>query len=363
MKMKKTILYYPTISIPNNSWLRKAILYWDEIGSIVPQRYYDSSLIPYSPEIQYLKDEGEFRPFRPDALAQRSYKQIQEFENELVDIVLSTEFQQLKDRKQLLYHSKSDEKQFMYIHYDKVSHTVFEFLQDAGLAREIPDEDDWYEFEKTTAFLYMALLAKYLADDDHQATIPGTTLRIYQKFNFQAKSNENSFWGLNIRFLNALPIPRNDISFHDILHFKRRRRDQLLNFRQLLDSFQNSLSNCESQTHANELIARFTNNLEKGLSDLEAVLKDSSIATVAGSFETLLKSTFPGWLATAVVASGKVKSIAEVPISWTVGGTMIAGAIGLSKYLVDKRNERRAALRNSPFSYILSGERDNIIPS
>src|SRR5262249_20991861 len=161
-----------------------------------------------------------------------------------------------------------------------------------------------------------------------------------------AKSPENSFLGLNVNFLNALPIPRKDISFHDILHFKRRRRDQLLHFRQLLDSFQDNLSKCESQAQANELIVRFTNDLKRRLSDLEAVLKDSSIAAFAGSFETLIKSSYPGWITTAVVASGKVKSVTEVPISWTVGGTMIAGAIGLSKYLVDKRNERRAALRN-----------------
>src|SRR5262249_54927493 len=153
-------------------------------------------------------------PFRPDALEQRSYMQVREFENELVEIVLSTQFQRFKDRrdrKQLLYHSKSGEEQFMRIHRDKVSHTVFEFLQDAGLAREIPDEHDWYEFDKTTALIYMALLAKYLADVDHQSTISGTNLPIYQKFNFHAKSTENSFLGLNVNFLNALPIPRNDI--------------------------------------------------------------------------------------------------------------------------------------------------------
>jgi hypothetical protein len=381
--MKNTILYYPTISIPNNRWLRKAILYWDEIGSIVPQRDDGQPVIPYSPEIQFLKAEGEFRPFRPDAIADRGRKLVQELESELVDIVLSTEFQRFKELKQgrrLPFHAKRDEERFMRIHdeerfmrihdeeyfmrihYDKVNLEVFEFLREAGLARRVHDGHGWYEFEKTTGLIYMALLAKYLADEDYQATTPGTNLPIYHKFNFHAKSVENSFLGLDVKFLNALPYPRSDVSLHDILHFKRRRRDQLLHFRQHINSFQDSLNNCESPAHARELIVRFANGLERELSDLEVVMKDSSIATIAGGFETLLKPTSPVWLATAAVVLGKVKSIAEVPISWIAGGTMIAGTILIGKYLIDKRNERRAASRNSHLSYILSGKMDKIIP-
>ena len=30
-------LYYPTIDISNEEWLKTAILYWDEINTIVPQ--------------------------------------------------------------------------------------------------------------------------------------------------------------------------------------------------------------------------------------------------------------------------------------------------------------------------------------
>lgn len=29
-------LYYPTIDITNEQWLKTAILYWDEISTIVP---------------------------------------------------------------------------------------------------------------------------------------------------------------------------------------------------------------------------------------------------------------------------------------------------------------------------------------
>jgi hypothetical protein len=37
-------LYYPRIEVPNEGWLKTAILYWDEVKTIVPPRC--ESLIP-----------------------------------------------------------------------------------------------------------------------------------------------------------------------------------------------------------------------------------------------------------------------------------------------------------------------------
>ena len=39
--MAQTILYYPTIDIQDGAWLRNAILYWDEVSSIVPYYFRD----------------------------------------------------------------------------------------------------------------------------------------------------------------------------------------------------------------------------------------------------------------------------------------------------------------------------------
>ncbi len=48
--MAQTILYYPKINIHDGSWLRNAILYWDEVSSIVPYENY----LDFSPELLYL---------------------------------------------------------------------------------------------------------------------------------------------------------------------------------------------------------------------------------------------------------------------------------------------------------------------
>lgn len=54
-------LYYPTIDITNEDWLKTAVLFWDEINTIVPT----SISNPYQENTtQYLADEGILRAMR-----------------------------------------------------------------------------------------------------------------------------------------------------------------------------------------------------------------------------------------------------------------------------------------------------------
>ncbi len=208
----------------------------------------------------------------------------------------------------------------------------------------------------------MSLVAKYLADIDELAsTVAGTNLPFYQKLNFGAEKRSNAFPGLNVHFFNILPVPREDNSLADIISFKRKRRDQLMHFREILTDTQRALGTCKSNSQINQTLAKFDGTIKRGLSDLEASLKDSKISTVAGSLEALVKASYPGWIATGAVSLGAIKKIADVPLKWAIGGTVVAGGIGVGRYWIDKRNERRAAHRNSPFSYLHAAKRESIL--
>ena len=38
--MSRTVLYYPYIQVPTSGlWIRKALLYWDQVAAIVPRSY------------------------------------------------------------------------------------------------------------------------------------------------------------------------------------------------------------------------------------------------------------------------------------------------------------------------------------
>lgn len=62
--MEQPILYYLTINIEDSAWLRSAILYWDEINSIVPYKEYCG----LSPELLFLENAGQYRPIYPEEI-------------------------------------------------------------------------------------------------------------------------------------------------------------------------------------------------------------------------------------------------------------------------------------------------------
>jgi hypothetical protein len=56
-----------------------------------------------------------------------------------------------------------------------------------------------------------------------------------------------------------------------------------------------------------------------------------------------------------------VTNVAAFPLSWTIAGTVFAGSIVVGKYLMDKRNERRKAMRENQASYFFEARRKRII--
>jgi hypothetical protein len=313
--------------------------------------YEKKALIPYSPDIQFLEAEGEFRPFRPEKLAY-GWEKPRELAKELISIIETPKFQNLLPRREMrLLHSR--------IHRDKVSDSVVRYLEHWGLAQR--DRGDWIRCENRTALLYMAILAKYLADEDSMATVPGTDLQEYESLIFEAMLQSDGFACLTTNYLNMIPVPREDVSLSDIVGFKRKRRSELLEFRQQINEFHRNLRACQSKSDANDIAATFSEKIAKELDNLKAVMDDSRLATVVGSLKTIIKLDSPALWATAGVMMGQATQVANVPIQWSVVGIGILGAIEIAHFLSDKRNEQRATLRDSPFAYLYHAQREGIL--
>lgn len=332
--MNRCILYYPHIYQISDSWLRQALLYWDEIGSIVPQSYEKEK--PYGNELAFLKDEGIFRPFRTELVHRE--RECADFLNEITDIVLSAEFQTIA--------GKASERVFNYdIYREKVNHDIFWILKEAGLARE--KNSKWFEFEYHTGLLYMSLLAKYLASKNTEAsTICGTDSADYEKLNFGAKSNSESVEGVKLKFLEMLPVPAANVSFRDIVEFKKKRAEELLDFRKVILDVQAKLRDCKTTESATRILADFSDEMKGEQLKLKRLLDENRISVIAGTIETISKVKAADWIA-GVLSSG-------LSLVATFG-------INLGKYAIDKRNERSTLLHNSAFSYLYSAEQSGIL--
>lgn len=82
---------------------------------------------------------------------------------------------------------------------------------------------------------------------------------------------------LEVNLYNSLPIPSPNVSFDDILKFKERRRDELLEFRFALDQFQFELSHLNDSEKA---IRSHIDYVQQKLIDIERLMKESAMNRV-----------------------------------------------------------------------------------
>lgn len=368
--MNRTILYYPTIDIPRNDWLRHSLLYWDEVSSIVPKSWDDRFLINLSPEIHYLLDEGQFRPIKPEDLISKgdNWQEFENFQQEFQECVSSPNFRKfINDRRQSFsqYRIHQNKVGETYkVHANKTSDSIYSFLKEQGLANRDGDSE-WINFESNTALLYMSLLAKYLADIDSNQTTIGTDYVSYEKFNFKRVSEKDGFPVVSFILNNVLPTPRENVPFEKIISFKKKREQNLRHFKKTMSDFQSKISDASSNAEMKEIAINFQETLLKGVDDLTAVLKDNRIDFEIKSLKSLINLKTPTSIVTALTAAGAVINskfnFISVPLNLTVLGLGVIGTMELTANFIDNRNKERAKLRESPFSYVYYARQQGII--
>ena len=362
--MNRTILYYPTIDIPSNDWLKHAVLYWDEVSSIVPD---DKKLRNrLSGALDYLRHEGHFRPIHPETLVHQdnNWEVLQEFSNEVKNVVGSKEFESFLFRKNRISRPsqsklKNAELIFTEIHSNKTTYSLVEFLRERGLIRRTNQE--WIEMEQTTALLYMSILAKYLADMDADQTTISTNLSSYEQFNFKRVSSKQGTPVISFNLNRVLPTPASNVPIEKIVEFKRNREDNLLHFKRMLSEFNVKASKAKSQGELNELTITFSETLKAGVMDLSAVLKDAKIEHRFKTIKSMINIKSPaGWL-TAGALLGKALHVVNIPVSIPAIAFAVTGFIDVRTNFVENKNKERLKLRESPFSYIYQAQQFGII--
>ncbi|MEI9918524.1 MAG: DUF6236 family protein [Bacteroidota bacterium] len=356
--MNRTILYYPTIDIPDKAWLRHALMYWDEVASIVPQDYGNKILIDLSTDIQYLMSEGQFRAIRPDDLIIKgnNWDAFQEFQDEFREIVSSSNFRELIGKSYStrfnIHVDKITPTSFSRIHTNKTSDSIVSFLMDLGLAKRSEDYE-WLLFEHTTALLYMSLLAKYLADIDANQTTIGTDIPDYERLNFKKVREDEGFPVVSVSLDKLLPSPKPHVSLEQIIDFKNQRSDNLIHFKKIISDCLSKISKAKSNTELKEITASFTESLSIGVKDLTTVLGDSKIDSTFKTLKSLINLRAPALLTSGAFTGSLYGN--------TTTGLAIGAGIEITATFIEARNRNRAKLRESPFSYLYKAQQAGLI--
>lgn len=352
MRMKRRILYYPTINITDGIWLRNALLYWDEVSSIMPYHVDDFEI---SPEIQYLMDTDYYIPTRPEDIMYSD--QYGEFIDELKSKIDSYNPRLHKMANFSSIHRSKIESAPYQLHESKISGDILPILREKSEIL-ISENEQWIYIEEELSNIYMAVLAKFLAAINHEDTVIGSDKQSNEDYVYKTKKTRSQY---NNRqpFLNyqcsMLPVPNMNTSIEEIIDFKRRRADELLHFRQILTEFEEKLSNSNDIVEVKSLCIEFEEKLAMRANDIHRVMKECRWNLKPVLMNAMVGISLPGILNTIEMFGA--------PINSTQKGMGIAAGTALSIYLSFKEvgNIRKTELADNPYSYIYHARMENIL--
>lgn len=349
---KKSILYYPTIRIEDGYWLRNAILYWDEVASIVPGTNYTEI---NSPEVEFLREAGIYKPVRPSVL-QNNNEICMKFCEEVKENIRyrrKRKFSSSKNQSKEAFSSVHEEKMSMMVgsmvHIDKAPLSVLDFLIEEGIALRNCD-GPWINMRTQDAEIYMSVLAKYLAALNNNMDF-GTD-RAYKFYYPYIKSSSSKVDDkqvyLDIALQEILPMPNLDIPLQDIIDFKMDHMDQLRQFRRHIEAFQWGLKYCSDGEEVCERIAVFRREINDEVNEIDELIRTKNIRTLKKTLRTLV----PVALTTGVelmAFHGRISQEGLIAIN-----TML----GVTSSLFGSGNEDRYNEKNS---YLFSARDNGII--
>jgi hypothetical protein len=223
--MADSVLYFPSIRVPNTEWFTRVLLYWDSVGTIVPTEYLDDPLF-LRPYTAGLKDHELLTAVVPDAGIWNAPKYFDSF------LSLVDSFDLEKTRIRFANGEKAR------IHVDKTGFGLSGALIERKVAAYISGRewDAWFEVEKHTANLLMAFLATILGQMQQKRMVPMTDsaqcLEAFTRTPGAEPAIEARLDPIRAEILDdLLPAPTDTIEPAELAEFKGKYRELLSGFR------------------------------------------------------------------------------------------------------------------------------------
>lgn len=351
--MAQTILYYPKINIQDSTWLRNAVLYWDEVSSIVPYENYPG----FSPELLYLQGLGVYKPIYPQELF------FSEFAEDFCDSIVKriSVYDRSRTRSvtgviqntPVRVHKNKIYAPILHelIHYRKIPAKLLDYFTDKKFINDY-NTDGWMEIDSKIAQIYMRTLAEYSIKCSGKDIVLGTDKSVYNREIYSASRNRADLKTqcCKINIEKCLPQPSMDVSYEDILDFKIRRKDELSAFRAKIRELETNIYNADSPELIRHYETQFIEGWQQCSEDFHKVLKESRITFLLSSLVSLVAIPFVGQLMSSHVGQGLTSAI-------QTGAQFLNIGIGYFNYT----NKISPAKTDGGFSYIIKANRDGII--
>ncbi|MBL7784310.1 MAG: hypothetical protein JNM36_00205 [Chitinophagales bacterium] len=349
-------LYYPTIDIPEEGWLKSAALYWDEIQTIVPSSLQN----PYNNRTsQALAESGILQPFsvNPDMrLVEELTETVVKYISEASNFLISPN----ADENQTRIHTQKLPREFR-MHPEKLPYEIRHLIE-----RNI-DEDGWFHGSREFGAFYMSLLANKVCENHGLALL--TDNPVAANLTEQARLDNKVDMSDDYRFHHYRRHERTTLHFAEgiltnmvvkgikiaptnsiekIINFKNDHRDELGLFKSNITKLVKDINKETSLEAVQQQVSDIYNNeFLPSVHNLEKALTSSQIKWFA---ETFLK--------VSLISAGATTFLPAM-LGLTVPQALIAGA-GISVFASKAmfNQDKSEKIRNNPFSYVLSVQKE-----
>jgi hypothetical protein len=300
------VLYFPHIRVPDNDWFTRALLYWDEVGTIVPSG---------NPE-EVKQILGEHTLGLMDARLVSSVEpghvfHVPRFDEAFIELI---EADPAIPRSRPLAGSR---KTFQ-LHMTKPGYEIYAYLNDRGLLERRGDSA-WLDVEERTADLLMTYLACTLgAADDVQMT-PITdraaSLAVLTGDPGSSAASTTVVSGLEMTVLERLlPAPAGGVSPNELARFKDEHGDMLRRFRREIEAFAIEVTKLEPSLREGRA-ELFRDELSEQLTEIGDRMQRRWPRVVFGTLCGVLAAATPLGIAVAsgaaLAAAGAVPGLAS----------------------------------------------------
>lgn len=342
-------LYYPTIDISDEAWLKNAYLFWDGIRTIVPQSLEEMAYRNYT--TQFLEGEGYLQPI----LVKPSGPVVRNMVSKVKKYAKSKEGIACLNQEAFFNGGSnpySDDRAAFYLHSEKLPLVIQEMLEDKV------GKDGWARVSDNFANFYMTLLANDIASRKSLAlltdysTLAGLTTKCIEdsvKPQFTAAGMPPSATCQSLLMKMIIDGIRIDpkTSFQDLRSFKNHHRDELNNFRNGLDEITSMKvpDGIDYDGMVQTVSDIYERKIRLPYNDLKAALKGAHI-----NFLTDISSLAYTGISTKVF--GGITNLSK-PMQLLTG----AGVYVAAKSIKDYANKRDLK-RTSKMSYLLSIDKE-----
>jgi len=228
------ILYYPYINIPDSIWTSRALLYWDNVGVIVPEEFirYPDKLEPHMQDLVKAQLVDQVIPLN-------FTENLPNFKKGFEQILKSPKFDRNSKHRNFVSHRYSR------IHVEKFNNEIMQNLHDMGLARF--DKWPWWNVETETANILMTYLASVISIMDERSPVTDTINEVIPT-DLVSEARTDERMELRNRLLNdILPLPTK-IEVSDLEKIKGKYKNELTRFRNNIEKIILDLTQFEDTT-------------------------------------------------------------------------------------------------------------------